>query len=876
MDVVGAGNSAGFTNGASTTTQWNITDPNDSGASSTKGPLTASTVTNFSWTLGTADDWVDLAVEIKPSGGTSAPFQQQIIFNPSTYSAYEASNLGNIRFSADFAGATPLYAWLESCTPSCTPTATSATVWVKLTSTITGGGGTLIIYIEFYPLSTNFDGVYWGEAPGLSGSYGQYDNGANVFGNYWNFAGTSLPSGWSSSTTASVSNQLSISAGSVYTNSAVFASLNYEVEMYAKYTSLNSGGYSGLTQSNSQAPQGANTGSAAEILWQTNSGSNTINAWAADGTTASYNLQSGVSGFTPTLNTFYVLGSFVTSSQVAETRNYATLLSASGTYNTNQYIILGYFQGSGAGTTSINPITIQWTRTRALPPNNVMPSTSFGSLIVANPVPSVADTQGDPFTLGVSNTVVSSSYIYYSYIWYAAAGSSAPDTITATFPSAVTGSVSIYELKGATIESLATSTGSSSGGSTTLSVASFTPGAKSFVIGNAETSSSTSSFTAGSGFTLGGTCASVYGCGEYRTGVGSATTVPFTLGVSAPWVESAISFAPSTYYSYIWYATAVSSGADTITASFSSSVTGSVSVYEISGASTTSPSTSTGSSSTGSTAVSVTSFTPSANSFVIGNAETSSSTSSFTAGSGYTLSGTCASVYGCGEYQTGVSSATTVPFTLGVSAPWVESAISFTPGTAVYYSYIWYATAVSSGADTITASFSSSVTGSVSIYEISVNANPSIASSTGSSSGGSATPSVASFTPVPTSIVIGNLETNTPSSTFTAGSGYVSVLTGAGGCDPTNAAQGCSEYETGVSTSTTAPFTLGTSTPWVESAIAIGPNTYYSYIWYATAGSSGADTVTASFGSTVVGSVSVYENSGATTTGLLPSTGNSP
>src|SRR2546428_12450609 len=97
----------------------------------------------------------------------------------------------------------------------------------------------------FYPLSTNFDGVYWGEARGLSGSYGQYDNGANVFGNYWNFAGASLPSGWSSSTAASVSNQLSISAGAVYTDSAVFASLNYEVEMCAKYASLNSGGYSG-------------------------------------------------------------------------------------------------------------------------------------------------------------------------------------------------------------------------------------------------------------------------------------------------------------------------------------------------------------------------------------------------------------------------------------------------------------------------------------------------------------------------------------------------------------------------------------------------------------------------------------------------------
>src|SRR2546428_374718 len=472
----------------------------------------------------------------------------------------------------------------------------------------------------FYPLSTNFDGVYWGEAPGLSGSYGQYDNGANVFGNYWNFAGTSLPTGWSSSTTASVNNQLFISAGSVYTNSAVFPSLNHEVEMYAKYTSLNSGGYSGLTQSNSQATQGSNTGSAAEILWMTNSGSNIIYGWAADGTAASYNLQGGVSsGFTPTLNTFYVLGSFVTSSQVVETRDYATSLSASGTYNTNQYIILGYYRGSSAGATSINPITIQLNRTRALPPNNVMPSTSFGSVTVANTLPSVADTLGDPFTLGVSNSVGSGSYIYYSYIWYGAAGSSAADTITATFPSSATASVSIYELRGAITQGLATSTGSSSSASTALAVTSFTPSANSFVIGNAETASSSSSFTAGSGYTLSGTCSSAYGCGEYQTGVSSTMGVPFTLGVSATWVESAISFTPSNvvYYSYIWYATAGSSGPDTITASFSSAGTGSVSIYDMAGDTTAGLLTSYRASSAGSAAASGTFFTPGAHSNVI-------------------------------------------------------------------------------------------------------------------------------------------------------------------------------------------------------------------------------------------------------------------
>src|SRR5437870_985300 len=275
---------------------------------------------------------------------------------------------------------------------------------------------------------------------------------------------------------------------------------------------------------------------------------------------------------------------------------------------------------------------------------------------------------------------------YYSYIWYATAGSTGADTITASFSSSVAGSVSMYEIAGYTPLSPLTSTGSSATGSTSATVTSFTPSSNSFVVGNLETGASSTMYTTGSGYasvlTGAGGCDpthSAQGCSEYQSGLGSATTVPFTLSASTPWVESAISFAPNTYYSYIWYATSGSSGADTITASFSSSVTGSVSIYEISRASTTSPSTSIGSSSAGSTAVSVTSFTPAANSFVIGNAETSSSTSSFTVVSGYTLSGTCSSVYGCGEYQAGLGSATTVPFTLGVAATWVESAIAFTP-----------------------------------------------------------------------------------------------------------------------------------------------------------------------------------------------------
>ncbi|TLY04090.1 MAG: hypothetical protein E6K95_03125, partial [Thaumarchaeota archaeon] len=647
-------------------------------------------VFGLGWSV-VAQYYVPITLTNNQGSATPTTFQQKITWNPSTYSAYESSTLGNIRFCADILCATTLNAWLESCTPSCSTSATSASAWVKLTSAIAASGGTQTVYMAFLGTSVDFDGNFWGEAPTIPGVYGQNDNGANVFTFYDNFAGTSLSVKWtvvkSSGGSVTVNNGATFTTGSAIDYAFVDSAPQTYPQVAESYMVSRTGFTAlalGITTSNSVNGGIYPYNGYVVVLFKFSGvdylalGSET----SAGSSTVSFQAE-------PNFNAGIWQISWSSTSVQSATDGSVSLSGTSGSPAIANY-------GIYVGQSNNNPGSdvVDWGRMRAYPPSNVMPSTSFGS--VGSGVPSVTDTRGDTFTLGVSTSVTAAS---------------------------------------------------------------------------------------------------------------------------------------TTYYSYIWYATAGSSGADTITASFSFSVTGSVSIYEINGATTTSPSTSTGSSSAGSTAVSVTSFTPAANSFVIGNAETSSSASTFTVGSGYTSvltgAGGCDptnAARGCSEYQTGVGSATTVPFTLGASASWVESAISFTP-SAVYYSYIWYATAVSSGADTITASFSGTVTGSVSVYEISVNANPSIASSTGSSSAGSTTPSVASFTPVPTSIVIGNLETNTPSSTFTAGSGYVSVITGAGGCDPTNAAQGCSEYETGVSTSTTAPFTLGTSAPWVESAIAIGPNT---------------------------------------------------
>ncbi|EFD92756.1 MAG: hypothetical protein BJBARM5_0529 [Candidatus Parvarchaeum acidophilus ARMAN-5] len=322
----------------------------------------------------TIEYFIPITVSNKQSSATSQPFQQMVNVTSSSFSPYAAPNFQNVEFF--YSNGTVIPSWLENYTGS------HALYWLKTESI--PASTSITVYMGFAPTSTNlFNNVNTGEAPQLSLSYAEYDDGADVFNNYWNFAGTSLPSGWASSDTAGYSqnNGIAITKGSVYTTSPMFSSLNNIEEMYAKYTSLNSGGYSGIIQSNTNAPSNGNGGSNAEILWMTNGGQNSYIAYSANGAAASYNIQNGVSSsFTPTLDTYYLFGTAVSSSEVIETINYVDSLSVSGTYTANQYIILGYFTGASASTTSINPIYIQYVRTRAYPPNGVMPSVSFGSV----------------------------------------------------------------------------------------------------------------------------------------------------------------------------------------------------------------------------------------------------------------------------------------------------------------------------------------------------------------------------------------------------------------------------------------------------------------------------------------------------------------
>ena len=152
--------------------------------------LTGAT-SNAVYTLTVISPYVNIT--LNPASTISGMFQQNITFNPSTYSTYESGDLGNIRFCTDSTCSSGyLDSWLEGCPETaCSQSSSHAIFWIKLNGEKLGEN----IYMVFGPTSgtgSEFDGSIAGEAPQISQTYAQYDNGASVFTTYKN-AGSASP-----------------------------------------------------------------------------------------------------------------------------------------------------------------------------------------------------------------------------------------------------------------------------------------------------------------------------------------------------------------------------------------------------------------------------------------------------------------------------------------------------------------------------------------------------------------------------------------------------------------------------------------------------------------------------------------------------------
>ncbi len=170
-------------------------DPSPSSGSLNAGGSLSTTFSNPSFcTPPSISGYLTLTVS-NPSGTTSSPFQTMVTVDNNTYSSNIASSFQNVEFF--YANGVIIPSWLESKVATGTNSQYQGNFWVKLNGI--SGGGSETIYMGYASTSTNLFGNYGlvGEAPQLSSSYGQYDDGAQVFNNYWNFAGTSMPGGFS-------------------------------------------------------------------------------------------------------------------------------------------------------------------------------------------------------------------------------------------------------------------------------------------------------------------------------------------------------------------------------------------------------------------------------------------------------------------------------------------------------------------------------------------------------------------------------------------------------------------------------------------------------------------------------------------------------
>ncbi|MGD0977559.1 MAG: DUF2341 domain-containing protein [Candidatus Bathyarchaeia archaeon] len=317
---------------------------------------------------------------------TASPFQQMIQVDSAQYSQYEASNLQNVEFYDSNGMVIP--SWLESGNSN---TATDTIYWLNLPS-IPANSQTAI-YMGFASSSVNlFNTQKTGEAPQLSPTYGEYDDGANVFTSYQGFASSNPnpPPGWYSSGLDNpnwgwtyVSFQDDWHIGNV--NGNAFGNLGYKVAYAGSDIPINNQlaidievTYLQTYGTNWQAPF-VNSASPTSyvpqgdaVTWlDNNAAGNTFNAGAT------FSLTSGPGGSAISSSSGTFPQDVITVTDTSVSSNYTTVISnQNGILANSGYLALSTLSSSAYGSV----IQGYWVRTRACPPNGVMPTASSTSV----------------------------------------------------------------------------------------------------------------------------------------------------------------------------------------------------------------------------------------------------------------------------------------------------------------------------------------------------------------------------------------------------------------------------------------------------------------------------------------------------------------
>jgi len=218
---------------------------------------------------------------------------------------------------------------------------------------------------------------YTGMAPQLTSTYGQYDNGENVFTFYDNFAGTSLNTNkwasYTSSTTITVNNGLTIQSSGSSTYGGIITlssfSTNTIFDAYLSSFTVQSSTYNSAHGIGAQIGNSDTSNGYQYTSWN---GSN------PNGGTISYgNFANGITKFIagpnfPTSDSI-ISGYWLATGNEAFGVNYSFISTTDNSVSNtgSNYYAIGAFNNSESATS-----VWYWARVRALPPNNVMPSNS--------------------------------------------------------------------------------------------------------------------------------------------------------------------------------------------------------------------------------------------------------------------------------------------------------------------------------------------------------------------------------------------------------------------------------------------------------------------------------------------------------------------
>jgi hypothetical protein len=311
--------------------------------------------------------YVPITIKNTQTSPTPNPFQQMInVSSSSTPWAYintsQSSYFGqNVEFF--YSNGEVIPSWLEQYHPG------YVIWWIKIGNI--PSSSSITVYMGFASKTTNlFNTNNVGEAPQLSSTYAKYDEGANVFNFYDNFAGTSLSSNWVIGSGGSLSQNNGLTITSTASNiEASYEGLDisspFVYDLYEEAQQTTTGLIdAGLGVQSTSNPTGATAGGGTTYglwLWGTSSLSWVYfnNGNSGGGTTP-----------TPALNTFYSYTVASSSSSAAYYINYNTQVGTASYGVGSSYI--------GFHADASDEQFVQWVRVRAYPPNGVMPSVIFG------------------------------------------------------------------------------------------------------------------------------------------------------------------------------------------------------------------------------------------------------------------------------------------------------------------------------------------------------------------------------------------------------------------------------------------------------------------------------------------------------------------